>query len=593
MGCGEDKEGAVHESYESPPDIQTSSRPHPTATSPLTHSVCPQHSQNKGTILLISSNSRAYSSLPETCIAYSQQPSLPMTLNPRHSDPNPPIHERSNLSSSHMKEEPDPIAWDFSSAIHLLNSLSTSTHELPSFTQAHTPLEPLSGDTDATRNLGDFSHIWDFLGKPRTPQGPQSSELLTYNVNDEPVAELDIDQLGKAVRWRDEFLGTDLEDNAEYIQPISAATLRNKKRAERRARAKERADVLAVETAAVSDTTELESADELESLRRSPDRRAVIDGILGRSRRAICDKDSPPTSPSPPKAEPRTPKLNWPVANPFIWSATPTPSHKRAVITPQDGLTPRTRKKALISQLVKQHSDEKKYLKNQGLLEPAFTPLNVSNIGVHVFVDISNISIGFHDCLKQARGLSLDTRLRRVPLSYHNFSLVLERGRPASKRVLVGSDKSTVVDQAKSLGYETNILERVHKAKELTPRQKKYRSGGETSGSETNNTVSAPEKWVEQAVDEILHLKILESLIDADRPSTIVLATGDAAEAEYSGGFLRMVERALEKGWLVELVSFKMNTSSLYRRRDFRSKWGSMFKWIELDPYVEFLIDEE
>ncbi|RVX67784.1 hypothetical protein B0A52_07712 [Exophiala mesophila] len=510
-------------------------------------------------------------------------------------DPNPSNHnhERSDLSSSHMKEEPDPTAWDFSSAINLLNSLSASRHELPSFEQTNTPPELLGGDSDVTPNLGDFSSIWDFLGKSRAPQEPQASELITYNVNDEPVAELDIVQLAKAVRWRDEILGTDLEDNIEYVQPISAATLRNKKRAERRARAKARADVLAAEKAAESDTTEDDSANELESLRRSPDRRAVIDDILGRSRRAVRDKDSPPTSPSPPKTDPRTTNIDWPVANPFVWSTKPTSSHKRAVITPQDGLTPRTRKRALISKLVKQHPDEKKYLQNQGLLEPAFTPLNVSSIGIHVFVDMSNISIGFHDCLKQARGLPLDTRLRRVPLSYHNFSLVLERGRPASKRVVVGSDRSAVVDQAKSLGYETNILERVHKGKEMTPRQKKYHSGGETSGSDANNTVLAPEKWVEQAVDEILHLKILESLVDAERPSTIVLATGDAAEAEYSGGFLRMVERALEKGWLVELVSFKMNTSNLYRKRDFRLKWGSMFKWVELDPYVEFLIDEE
>jgi len=240
---------------------------------------------------------------------------------------------------------------------------------------------------------------------------------------------------------------------------------------------------------------------------------------------------------------------------------------------------------------------DKKYLTNAGLLEPAFTPLNVSTIGVHVFVDISNISIGFHDCLKLARGMSREARVRRVPLCFHNFSLVLERGRPAAKRVLVGSDKPPAIQQAKAIGYETNILERVHKAKEPTPRQKRFRSGGASSGPETSgsemNTMAAPEKWVEQAVDEILHLKILESLIDADKPSTIVLATGDAAEAEYSGGFMRMVERALEKGWMVELVSFKLNTSSLYKRREFRSKWGPMFKWTQLDDYAEFMIDEE
>ena len=57
-------------------------------------------------------------------------------------------------------------------------------------------------------------------------------------------------------------------------------------------------------------------------------------------------------------------------------------------------------------------------------------------------------------------------------MCFHNFSLVLERGRPAAKRVLVGSDKFPVIQQAKAIGYETNILERVHKAKETTPRRK-------------------------------------------------------------------------------------------------------------------------
>jgi hypothetical protein len=204
--------------------------------------------------------------------------------------------------------------------------------------------------------------------------------------------------------------------------------------------------------------------------------------------------------------------------------------------------------------------------------------------------------IGFHDCLKLARDIPVATRVRRVPMCFHNFSLVLERGRPAAKRVLVGSDKFPVIQQAKAIGYETNILERVHKAKEMTPRRKGLLHGGVnsgiSSGSETNH-VPAPEKWVEQAVDEILHLKILESLIDADRPATIVLATGDAAEAEYSGGFMRMVERALEKGWMVELVSFKLNTSSAYKRKEFRAKWGPMFKWIQLDSYVERLMDAD
>jgi hypothetical protein len=207
---------------------------------------------------------------------------------------------------------------------------------------------------------------------------------------------------------------------------------------------------------------------------------------------------------------------------------------------------------------------------------------------------MKQIMIGFHDCLKLSRDIPISTRIKRVCMNFHNFSLILSRGRPTAKMVLVGSDRFPTIQQAKQIGYETNILERVHKVKGLTPRQKKFRNEGATSGlSSGSETPARAEKWVEQAVDEILHLKILESVIDAEQPSTIILATGDAAEAEYSGGFKKMLERSLNKGWAVELVSFKLNTSGAYKRKDFRTKWGNMFKWITLDEFVEDMIDDQ
>jgi hypothetical protein len=160
---------------------------------------------------------------------------------------------------------------------------------------------------------------------------------------------------------------------------------------------------------------------------------------------------------------------------------------------------------------------------------------------------------------------------------------------------LVGSDRFAAIDESQKLGYEANILDRVHKVKHVTRRQLKYRKNPRVSsqeggsGSETND--APEERWVEQGVDEILHLKILESLVDTDEPATIVLATGDAAEAEYSGGFMKMVERALQRGWNVELVSFSQVTSFAYRRKEFRAKWGKQFRFIALDEFSEELLD--
>lgn len=180
-------------------------------------------------------------------------------------------------------------------------------------------------------------------------------------------------------------------------------------------------------------------------------------------------------------------------------------------------------------------------------------------------------------------------------MSFANLALIMERGRQAAKRVLVGSDHLPSVDEAERLGYEACILERVHKVKSITPRRtiksQKYASSfqGGSSGPET--VATSGERWVEQGVDEILHLKILESILDTVHPATIVLATGDAAVAEFSGGFMKMVERGLQRGWNVELVSFSQGTSNAYRKKDFRIRWGDQFKLVELDRYLEELFE--
>ncbi|EME80851.1 uncharacterized protein MYCFIDRAFT_211687 [Pseudocercospora fijiensis CIRAD86] len=169
-----------------------------------------------------------------------------------------------------------------------------------------------------------------------------------------------------------------------------------------------------------------------------------------------------------------------------------------------------------------------------------------------------------------------------------------------------------------------NILDKVHKARELTERQiyfkdldaqrygkrakappvhralqqhqtsptARYSVLGNIGGSSTETSLPqfAPAKMIEQGVDEILHLKISHSLLDYEEPSTIVLATGDAALAEYSDGFMAMVERALRKGWSVELVSWSKNISKTYLKSDWVNAWDGRFKIIYLDDFAEELL---
>ncbi|KAG8623398.1 hypothetical protein KVT40_008374 [Elsinoe batatas] len=316
-------------------------------------------------------------------------------------------------------------------------------------------------------------------------------------------------------------------------------------------------------------------------------------------------------SSSPPK-QPEMAVATW---------TTPSKPSSRFSIQPITIRPPEDRHWALLLKLINHFWEDKRYL---------VAPANLSNhssspTGIHVFIDASNILIGFRDALKRARGIPPHVRVPRVDISFDSLALLLERRRPIAKRVLAGSTPHIpAFDIAKSIGYECCILDKVYKARELTDRQRYfmsqdakaslrrsqrrksnatpggdsegYASAASTSSTDAPNTLAAipthaPEKFVEQGVDEILHLKILESIIDADEPTTIVLATGDAAQAEYSGGFMKMVERALEKGWRVELVSWKAGVSQLYLKRGFRERWGERFRVVELDGWVEEMLE--
>jgi hypothetical protein len=290
-----------------------------------------------------------------------------------------------------MPPQTDAPDWDFSSAIYLLKSLSLSNHEGG---PAPYSLPPPAVQDDQTlvldktsSHLGDFGSLWGLFG--------ESSNEVVHGIS---ISELEAENTSKGVRWRDEFDGADLEDNVEPSSFDTAVSIRTQTRASRRARARLRvakpADTPATGKGTVSDTvTDAESSEELERLRRSPDRRAVIQDILGRHRPSTRDTSSPPTSRSPPKSDVRSIRKEWPPSDPFLWSVDEfRSSFSKIQIAPQDGLSGTARKRQLIRTLARNFPAESKYLSNSGLIEPAFTPLNVSTVGIHVFVDISNVS---------------------------------------------------------------------------------------------------------------------------------------------------------------------------------------------------------
>ncbi|KAK5653525.1 hypothetical protein OQA88_8784 [Cercophora sp. LCS_1] len=222
---------------------------------------------------------------------------------------------------------------------------------------------------------------------------------------------------------------------------------------------------------------------------------------------------------------------------------------------------------------------------------------------IHVFVDLSNIIISFYDTMKINRGISTQKRVAPPAFNFVHFDEILHRGRKVAKKVVAGSLGGTkkrrpeYMLQAEDLGYEMCIFQRVPKPVSPTLRRKSKGNARDfeqaTSGPETSGDdyFAGPMKNGEQGVDELLHLKMLQSAIDTPQRGTIVLATGDAAHAEYSDGFKSNVERALHLGWHVELYGWSRNISSAWRDPTFTQRWGENFRLIELDQFCEELFD--
>ncbi|KAI1479592.1 hypothetical protein F4774DRAFT_120673 [Daldinia eschscholtzii] len=223
---------------------------------------------------------------------------------------------------------------------------------------------------------------------------------------------------------------------------------------------------------------------------------------------------------------------------------------------------------------------------------------------VHIFVDMSNIFIGFCESYKLSMQIPLARKISMPPFSFKTLALVMERARNVQKRVLAGSiygvaDKNPRASwpsyflEAEQLNYKMNVFSRVRKRK-ISPNKSKGRGRTPTERpdemGELSEDVTYEVRNGEQGVDENLHLNMMDSMWDnMSHPGTMVLATGDAAEAEFSGGFLQYAIRALEKGWKLELVTWRRPLSSSWTDPKFVKKYKNQFKIIFLDDFLDEL----
>ncbi|KAI3319045.1 hypothetical protein HD806DRAFT_301196 [Xylariaceae sp. AK1471] len=231
---------------------------------------------------------------------------------------------------------------------------------------------------------------------------------------------------------------------------------------------------------------------------------------------------------------------------------------------------------------------------------------------LHIFVDMSNIFIGFCNSWKISQNIPVNQYIRAPAFNFKVLTSIMQRNRESTKKILAGSVATAVSGpaqwpryfvEAQAQGYKMNILNRVQK---LSPVKvgRRYKTSPQgsrvvcaadmpTSGDESTEDqarVSYETRNGEQGVDEILHLNMMDSVVDCiSEPGSMILATGDAAQAEFSDGFLLYATRALEKGWNLELVTWKKTISSAWMNPAFRNQYGQRFRIIYLDDFLDEL----
>ena len=196
---------------------------------------------------------------------------------------------------------------------------------------------------------------------------------------------------------------------------------------------------------------------------------------------------------------------------------------------------------------------------------------DVAPANIHIFVDVSNIAVSWINFLKLQHKIPLSQHVAAPPFCFPNLDYILRRNRKATVKMAAGSSRPNTEEyhltEARDVcKYRVYNLPRV--ADPCLP--------------------GSPRKKKEHFVDESLQLGMASSIMDY-KPATMVVATGDGNEAEYSEGFLANICRALSRGWCVELVTFSANISKGYLDLLQSQKYDSKFKVIYLDEYGDLL----
>jgi hypothetical protein len=156
----------------------------------------------------------------------------------------------------------------------------------------------------------------------------------------------------------------------------------------------------------------------------------------------------------------------------------------------------------------------------------------------HMFIDNSNLIGGAR---RTAKVHEPAVPWPAVRIEYANFFALIESGFDVKTRVFAGSvppGNGDLWKHAKKARYETDLLRKVERDDGMLE---------------------------EQGVDELLHLKIANVLLDNQAPQTLVIVTGDGARSDFGTSFTEYVRRASRLGWDTVVWSWSRNLSPRYK----------------------------
>lgn len=225
---------------------------------------------------------------------------------------------------------------------------------------------------------------------------------------------------------------------------------------------------------------------------------------------------------------------------------------------------------------------------------------HAANNGVYVFLDTSNIEISFRKALRVRLGVPETAILMPAPnmnMEFLNKILVRDRhvvSKNAGCSYRPGRPKPHAVRELTACGFHVDVRERKlqdDQQQQLGTSPSNYNSKRHfhaLGSSRATNTSADNGHYVEDLVDETLQTRIYESVMENfERPGTLVLATGDGKAAKYSDGFFACANRALKMGWNVELISWGLSLSSVWKDGEWSRQWGGRFRLIFLDSYLD------